>query len=47
MHHFAQVTFSDQGCFQAVAEEKFSIRQRGFATVKPSTQLQKLILCCY
>lgn len=25
MHHFAQVTFRDQGCFQAVAEEKWGL----------------------
>lgn len=25
MHHFAEVTFRDQGCFQAVAEEKWGL----------------------
>lgn len=25
MHHFAQVTFRDQGYFQAVAEEKWGL----------------------
>lgn len=25
MHHFAQVTFRDKGCFQAVAKEKWGL----------------------